>query len=157
MPRLYRKEGTTPPGKYFFSSGGKSYNKFANFEDDFENVTNINGVSICPVYTQTNCGNGKVDSGEECDNSWDCDIRTCKCMNSRPVNGICVGCGDKIVQDDEVCDGQSWCSNTCQDCKDGYTKVGSKCMRKAVFGVIIAVVAIAGIFIVVASVSFCVF
>ncbi len=84
-----------------------------------------------------NCGNGEVDDGEECDDSWGCDPDTCRCDVSGGFmfdGRACVEkepdtpkprCGNGKIEDGEVCDdGNTFsgdgCSYDCSGYEDGF-------------------------------------
>ena len=87
-------------------------------------------VALAPACTEEEgtCGDGVVQSGEECDdgNEVDTDSCTSTCRHQR--------CGDGVVQPGEECDDGNdvdfdACSNTCRGavCGDGVLQTGEAC------------------------------
>lgn len=84
-------------------------------------------------YVITNCGNGTVDGGEQCDDgnvrNGDC------CTGSCQLDGAGTPCADANSCTDNVCDGAGACNATnnsapCEDnlfCTDGDTCSGGSC------------------------------
>jgi len=69
------------------------------------------------------CGDGNTDSGEECDGSDNCDS-ACHTVNN-PY------CGNGIVDSGEECDGGTDCDGSCHkmiaSCGNGTTEAGEEC------------------------------
>eukprot|EP01098_Paradermamoeba_levis_P001130 TRINITY_DN1127_c0_g4_i1.p1 TRINITY_DN1127_c0_g4~~TRINITY_DN1127_c0_g4_i1.p1 ORF type:complete len:317 (-),score=94.02 TRINITY_DN1127_c0_g4_i1:31-981(-) len=98
--------------------------------DDGDQSNGANGP--CSANCTLNCGNGKIEAGEECDDGL---------FNSNAPNGRCRTncklryCGDGIIDPefDEQCDSafgvnNTWCSDKCiQRCGNGIIELGEEC------------------------------
>jgi len=93
----------------------------------------VSQVAIVPVV----CGNGLVESGEQCDDSNTVDGDGCSAACAPESGFLCIGtpsscyseCGDGLVASNEGCDDNNvtesdGCSSTCTE-EPGYTCIGS--------------------------------
>lgn len=122
-----------------------------------EETDNV-GISLCPDYEQSNCGNGQKDDGEECEEGEPfCNINTCKCLDGSTLyDGMCTGCGNGRRDPGELCDGESWCNKECDGCTSKYIKFGSSCFSKSKFIIIVVCSLIALVIIITAPITVCV-
>eukprot|EP00727_Mastigamoeba_balamuthi_P013402 m51a1_g8685 putative serine-threonine protein (909) ;mRNA; f:6320-10158 len=67
------------------------------------------------------CGDGVVQRTEMCDGGAFCVNCTCAAGHAAysPNRDACVGCGNRLLDDGEECDGGQGCSSSCK-CNDGY-------------------------------------
>jgi len=76
--------------------------------------------------TSPNCGNGHVDSDEECDDDGDkCDANCLCSLGNTPFHGKCKTlCGNRVIDVTEHCDhDDDGCDNDHCRCKKGYTPI----------------------------------
>lgn len=96
-----------------------------------QDKTNINFLNHQEEVPVSVCGNGKLESGEECDdgNKTNGDGCSCSCKKEAPV------CGNGRVEDKEECDdgntaNNDGCTNTCKKepvCGNGKLESGEDC------------------------------
>ncbi|ELP89868.1 serine-threonine protein kinase, putative [Entamoeba invadens IP1] len=116
---------------YFFFSYHPSF-KTINFNIKVvcsgctDHCSLITGGCICQSGKCDTCGNGKIDIGEECDNSFKnsvgCNPSTCTCDVgfTHTADNDCVpnSCGDGVMTDQKECDGGVGCTSCL--CDAGY-------------------------------------
>ena len=69
---------------------------------------------------------------EECDSTFFCDNKTCKCLPNHPKNNItgrCSGCGNFAIDPGEDCDGSLYCNNETCKCIDGFSPSKFGCLE----------------------------
>ena len=79
------------------------------------------------TFCVTVCGDKIIAGDKECDSTPVCHETACVCLQDHQLSmttGLCAGCGNGVLDEDEECDGGEGCSSECR-CMSGFRANGT--------------------------------